>query len=263
MNLAEEGCQADCCAGLLEGGLFPGLTVYLTLFYTKREIALRVGYLFVSAAISGSIGGLLAYAIGFMDYVGGQRAWRWIMIVEGIPTVFLGVVVWFWLADDPETARYLTPEDKQLIVVRKTRQIGYSKAGDEFHREDVIKGLKDWKIWMFCIGQFGADTMLYGFSTFLPSIIRGLGDWSAAQVQCLTIPCYALGAITYLIVAWISDRTQQRGLVTVIFGCVSAIGYAILIGSISNGVKYFGCFLVAMGLYVLVGIPLGWLPASK
>jgi len=65
--------------GALEGGLFPGLTIYLTLFYTKREIALRVGYLFVSAAISGSVGGLLAYGIGFMDGTAGQRGWRWIM----------------------------------------------------------------------------------------------------------------------------------------------------------------------------------------
>lgn len=67
--------------GALEGGLFPGLTIYLTLFYTRREIALRVGYLFVSAAISGSVGGLLAYGIGFMDGLDGQRGWRWIMYV--------------------------------------------------------------------------------------------------------------------------------------------------------------------------------------
>lgn len=68
--------------GALEAGLFPGLTIYLTLFYTKRELALRVGYLFVSAALAGSVGGLLAYGIGFMDGVSGQRGWRWIMIIE-------------------------------------------------------------------------------------------------------------------------------------------------------------------------------------
>lgn len=68
--------------GALEAGLFPGMTIYLTLFYTKRELALRVGYLFVSAAIAGSVGGLLAYAIGHMDGVAGQRGWRWIMIIE-------------------------------------------------------------------------------------------------------------------------------------------------------------------------------------
>lgn len=249
--------------GALEGGLFPGLTIYLTLFYTRNEIALRVGYLFVSAAISGSVGGLLAYGIGFMDGVAGQSGWRWIMIIEGLPTVVLGIAVIFWLADDPESAYYLTAEEKKLMVVRKQRQTGYSKSADQFSKADVIKGLKDWKIWVFCFAQFGVDTMLYGYSTFLPTIIHGLGNWTTAEVQCLTIPCYALGAITYLVVAWFSDRLQRRGVFTVALGAVSVVGYAILISDVSNGVRYFGCFLVAMGLYVVVGIPLGWLPSSK
>lgn len=69
--------------GLVEGGLFPGLTVYLTLFYTKKEIALRIGYLFVSSALAGACGGLLAYGIGFMSGIAGMSGWRWIFIVEG------------------------------------------------------------------------------------------------------------------------------------------------------------------------------------
>ncbi len=62
--------------GAVEAGLFPGLNVYLTFFYTKNELALRVGYLFVSAAIAGAVGGLLAYAIGNMDGVAGMHGWR-------------------------------------------------------------------------------------------------------------------------------------------------------------------------------------------
>ena len=249
--------------GALEGGLFPGLTIYLTMFYTRREIALRVGYLFVSAAIAGSFGGLLAYGIGHMDGVAGQSGWRWIFIIEGLPTIVLGTAIWWWLADSPETARYLSEEEKQLVVIRKERQAGYSKSSDAFHKEDVYKGLKDWKIWAFCVGQFGVDTMLYGYSTFLPTIIRGLGTWTTAEIQCLTIPCYAVGAITYLVAAWLSDRFQRRGLVTVIFGIISVIGYAILVSNVSNNAKYAGCFIVAMGLYVVVGIPLGWLPSNN
>lgn len=74
--------------GLMEGGLFPGLTVYLTMFYTKREIALRIGYLFVSSALAGACGGLLAYGIGFLDGIAGYSGWRWIFIIEGISLFF-------------------------------------------------------------------------------------------------------------------------------------------------------------------------------
>jgi len=101
---------------------------------------------------------------------------------------------------------------------------------------------------------------LLGFSTFLPTIIKAIGHWSTAQVQALTIPCYALGAITYLIVAHISDKQQRRGMYAVSFACISIIGYGILLSDASSGVHYFGCFLVAMGLYVSVGLPLAWLP---
>ncbi|RVX75515.1 hypothetical protein B0A52_00868 [Exophiala mesophila] len=230
--------------GALESGLFPGMTIYLTLFYTKKELALRVGFLFVSAAIAGSIGGLLAYGIGFMDGVAGQRGWRWILIIEGLPSVVLGVIVYFWLADSPETAYYLSSEERQLMVIRKRRQIGHTSSGDEMHKEDVHKAFKDWKVWLFALGQFGVDTMLYGYSTFLPTIIRGLG------------------AIMYLIVAYFSDRYQKRFLAVLPFACISIIGYGILIADVSSGAHYFGCFMVAGGLYITVGIPLAWLPSN-
>jgi len=104
--------------------------------------------------------------------------------------------------------------------------------------------------------------MLYGYSTFLPTI-KGLGTWTIAQTQTLTVPCYALSAITYLTTAKISDRTQLRGLCTVIWCAVSVVGYGILMANVSSGVHYFACFLVAGGLDVAVGIPLAWLPSSE
>lgn len=105
-----------------KGGLFPGAAIYLTLFYSKRELALRIGYLFVSAALAGACGGLLAYGIGFMDGVAGQRGWRWILILEGLPTICLGIATWFFLANEPETAYYLTKVRCPMIVpVRPTK----------------------------------------------------------------------------------------------------------------------------------------------
>ena len=101
------------------------------------------------------------------------------------------------------------------------------------------------------------------YSTFLPTIIKNIGTWSNAQVQALTIPCYAVGAITYLLVARLSDAHGRRGIYTIIFSVISIIGYALLLSDTSAGVHYTGCFLVAMGLYVAVGLPLAWLPNNS
>lgn len=248
--------------GVVEAGLFPGFMTYLTLFYSKRELALRTGYLFSSAAVAGACGGFIAYAIGFMDGICGLRGWRWIMIIEGIPTVILGVLTWFFLADDPDTAYYLNQEERDLVALRRSRYIGQTNSAQKFHWADVKEGALDWKIWTFCVGQFGADTALYGYSTFLPTIIEGMGTWSVNQVQALTIPCYALGAIIYLLVAWLSDRTQHRALFVCFFSAVSVVGYGVLISNSSSGVHYFGALLIALGLYVTVGLPLAWLPTN-
>jgi sugar phosphate permease len=251
--------------GLVEAALFPGLAVYLTMFYTKRELALRIGYLFVSAALAGACGGLLAYAIGYMDGLAGQRGWRWILILEGIPTLLMGVITFFVFADDPETASYLTPEERAYCLQRLSREAENTASSRQFHWSDVKKAFTDWRVWGFAIAQFGEDTMLYGYSTFLPTIIKGIGNgaWSNSRVQALTIPCYALGAVTYLVVARISDAHQKRALYTILFAVLSAVGYAILMSPVKEGVQYFGCFLVAMGLYVTVGLPLAWLPNNS
>ncbi|KAL4958140.1 histidine phosphatase superfamily [Aspergillus filifer] len=248
--------------GVVEAGLFPGLMTYLTIFYSKRELALRTGYLFSSAALAGACGGLLAYGIGFMDGVAGLKGWRWIMIIEGMPTVLIGVATWFLLADDPETAYYLNSEERALVVKCRSRHFGSTASAQKFHWADVKEGAMDWRIYAFCIAQFGVDTMLYGYSTFLPTIINGLGDWSTPEVQALTIPCYALGAIAYLIVAWLSDRTQRRAIFICLFAAISVVGYGVLISDSGSGVHYFGALLVALGLYVAVGLPLAWLPTT-
>lgn len=248
--------------GVFEAGLFPGLVTYLTLFYNRKELALRVSYLFVSAAIAGAVGGLIAYGISYMDGAAGLRAWRWIFILEGIPSVIIGILCWLLLPNDPDTARFLSEDERQLMVARRVREKGQTADAQKFHWADVIEGVKDWKIYAFCISQFGLDAMLYGFSTFLPTIIKGLGTWNTPQSQALTVPCYSLGAISYIAIAWVSDRTQQRGLYTAIFAAVSIIGYGLLISNTGSAVHYTGCMLVAMGLYICVGLPLAWVPSN-
>lgn len=163
--------------GMLEAGLFPGLNVYLTFFYTKRELALRVGYLFVSAAVAGALGGLLAYGIGHMGGLAGLAGWRWIMIIEGLPSILIGVAAYFLLPNDPQHAYFLSPAEKRLMVARFRRHYGDTASAQEFSRDDMLAAFRDWKVWAFCIAQFGADTMLYGEFGSSPATLL-LGMWS-------------------------------------------------------------------------------------
>ncbi|KAI5288519.1 hypothetical protein KEM54_005149 [Ascosphaera aggregata] len=254
-----------CCRlalGVVEAGLFPGLVAYMTLWYSKKEIALRIGYLFSSAAIAGACGGLLAYAIGHMDGIAGQKGWRWIFIIEGLPSFVLGFFVWWLMADDPDNAWFLTLEERKTWATRRALDVGQTDSAQQYHKQDVIEGATDWKVHLCAFAQVGVDSILYGYSTFLPTIIHGIGSWTVPQVQCLTIPCYFVGAVSYIVFSWLSDRMQKRGIFIVIFCLIACAGYAILMADVSPGVHYFGCFVVAVGFYVCVGLPLAWLPTN-
>ncbi len=91
-----------------------------------------------------------------------MHGWRWIMIIEGIPTVILGVIAFFAFANEPTTAYYLTEEERVVAQARLDRQPGHTESAKQFHWNDVLQAFYDWKIWMFCFAQFGTDVMLYG-----------------------------------------------------------------------------------------------------
>lgn len=132
--------------GACEGGLFPGLNLYLTMVYKREEQAKRVSYLFVCAALSGAFGGLLAYLILKMDGVGGYAGWRWVYIIEGIFSIVVGAIVWFGLPNDPSNAYFLNDHEKDLMRIRANQRAQYM-GDEEFNWNEVLIELRDPKLW--------------------------------------------------------------------------------------------------------------------
>jgi hypothetical protein len=111
---------------------------------------------------------------------------------RGIPSVLVGIASYFVLPDGPDHAYFLTEEEKQMMRLRKSRELGQSEDAQKFHWKDVYAAALDWKVWAFGVGQFGVNTILYGFSVFLPTVLQQIGSWSREITQVLTIPCYFL-----------------------------------------------------------------------
>lgn len=249
--------------GLCEAGFFPGVVLYLSMFYGRRDLALRIAYFFSTAAVSGVAGGLVAYGISFMDGAAGYRAWRWIILLNAIPTLLTGFVIPFVLPNGPDSAKFLTEEDKRNLRLAQDQQMGKAHNLRELVKEDVIDGVKDWTTWAYCFGLFPCLAMLYSFTVFLPTIIHEIGTWNAAVVQAMTVPVYMCGAIVYLICARLSDLWQRRGYF-VLFGIVSSmIGYAMLLSGKGAGVSYAGCCFVSIGIFVSAGISFAWVPTNN
>lgn len=250
--------------GLFEAGFFPGVVLYLSMFYPRGRLALRIAYFFATAAASGVAGGLVAYGISNIDYAQGWRAWRWIILINGAPTILTGLIIPFVLPNSPETAKFLSDEEKQNLRRIHDSQIGRAHNLREMVWDDVRDGLKDWTTWAYCFALFPTLTMLYSFVVFLPTIISGIGStWDAAEIQAMTVPVYAIGALTYIASAYWSDRTQFRGYF-IMGSIVSAIvGYGMLIAGGSLGLSYAGCFFVSIGIFTSSGIAFAWVPTNN
>ncbi|KAI4841677.1 MFS general substrate transporter [Aureobasidium sp. EXF-8845] len=243
--------------GACEGGLFPGLNLYLTMVYKREEMAKRVAYLFVCTALAGAFGGLLAYGILQMDGVSGLAGWKWVYIIEGLFSVGVAVVVFAFLPNDPNNAYFLNDDDKQLMQIRARQRAAYM-GSEDFSWAEVRIAITDPKVILSGLIQFCQDILLYGFSTFLPSIIKSLG-YNTLQAQYLTIPVYIFGGLAFMLVAWYSDRTSIRGPLVAFANIFGIIGYILIICPTPNGVKFLGTFLCAVAVYNGPGLNMSWL----
>ncbi|KAH8897535.1 MFS general substrate transporter [Thozetella sp. PMI_491] len=245
--------------GMFESGMFPCLALYLSTYYKAEEQALRISYLLVSAALSGAFGGLFAYALLKMDGISGLSGWRWLFIVEGCASVVVAVFVYFFLPDDFESARFLNEDDRKLMRIRAELNARYNGKPD-FDWGEVVKALKDPKLYISCWSQFWADICSFGLSSFLPLIIKSFG-YDTVTTQLLTIPVFFWASAGYTTVSWMSDRFKSRYFFMLPAALVTAIGYAVNIGVASNqrGPLYFSIFLIAPGIYIILGINCTWL----
>ena len=178
-----------------------------------------------------------------MDGIGGKGGWAWIFIIEGLATVLVGVASFWMVQDFPDNAKFLTPDDKARVLRRLKADKQSSAEHESFRMEYFWAAVKDPKTWLSCIVYMGTDGALYAFSLFLPTIIAGLGTYSAVQSQLLTIPPYAAATILTVIVGYISDRTQRRALCNMVTSTVGILGFGMLVGAQNATTRYIGVFL--------------------
>ncbi|KAI1376395.1 nicotinic acid plasma membrane transporter [Hypoxylon crocopeplum] len=240
--------------GACESALFPALNLYVAMFWKREEIARRASGIGISLALAGAFGGLFAWAILQMDGTAGYPGWRWLYFIEGSVSFGLGITAFWLFPDNPETAYFLNEEERKLAKARLEAGGNY----EPFDWVHVKAAFRDPVCWLSGFIQFNADIYNYSISTFLPSIIRGIG-YTSLQAQYLTIPCYVLGAAVYFGVATVSDKIKRRGPFILCAGIVIMTGYAVLLGNPAPGVRYFACFLVLFGAPIIPGLNLSWL----
>ncbi|KAJ3518763.1 hypothetical protein NM688_g9394 [Phlebia brevispora] len=174
------------------GGLLPGLALYLSSFYPRRKLQLRIAVFFASSSLAGAFSGLLASAIVHMDGVGNKPGWAWIFILEGIFTVICGVSMFFLMPETPMKAKFLTSNEKKLLIryLREDGALSRNEIDDTFAWDQVKKAFMAPQALILAFAGFFNGATLFGLAYFLPTIVASLG-YTANRAQLMSVPPFA------------------------------------------------------------------------
>ncbi len=208
--------------GVAEAGFFPGVIVYLTYWFRSKELATTVALFTAAIPVSYIIGAPLSTwimdNIKWLDWSG----WRWMLFLEGVPAVFLGVACFFFLTDKPEQAKWLSQAEKDWLLAELERD---RQSRKNVKRLSVFKTMVNPKVLYLAFIYFVYQCGSLGVGYWMPQIIKGFSS-SLTHTQIGLIAMLPYIVATILMVLWSrsSDRRDERKLHSAIPLAVAALG---------------------------------------
>jgi ACS family tartrate transporter-like MFS transporter len=192
--------------GVAEAGFFPGIILYLTYWYPAEYRARFLAAFAIAVPVSTVIGAPISGLLLGLDGVMGFKGWQWLFIIEGIPSLLLGVVSWFYLTDRPAKADWLTSEQKAWLSSRLDAEVAAKQGGKHM---SLGRALSSPRVLTLSLIYFGFVGALYGMQFWLPQIVKAFG-FSNAQTGFVTAVPYLFGAVAMVLWARHSDKTRER-----------------------------------------------------
>lgn len=252
--------------GFVEAPFFPGAVYFLSCWYTRREIGVRMALLICGILLSNAFAGLISAGIlSGMEGVAGLAAWRWLFILEGLATMVLGCVALFVLPDFPRTTKWLTEAERVVAQARLAVDAGNDTLLDAEEvplMRGIIWAAKDIRTWIFACMQM-STTASISYSHFFPTLIKQLGFKGNTVILLLTSPPYFVAFCWALSWAWVADRKQIRSIPSGISQIIAMIGTVLLI-AVTNQLwaRYAFTILVCCGTFGVYSTTYAWLSST-
>ncbi|MBU3707762.1 MAG: MFS transporter [Burkholderiaceae bacterium] len=238
--------------GVAEAGFFPGIILYLTYWYPADRRARITAMFMTGIAIAGVIGGPVSGIImKYTNGIYGWQGWQWMFLLEGLPSVALGLVVIMMLDDRISEARWLTEEERALLA--------HNIAKDEAHKEDesFLRIISSGKVWLCAAIYFSYVMGVYGVSFFLPTIIKSMGHTDVVEIGLISSIPYSVSVVVMLLVARSADRTGERRWHVAIPGMLGAVGLALSVILAKDGTLAIAALTLGLS-GIMTTLPLFW-----
>ncbi|KAF2665713.1 MFS general substrate transporter [Microthyrium microscopicum] len=208
--------------GILEGGFIPDLVLWLSYFYTSRELPTRLSFFWTALSVTGIVTSLLAFGIFHLHNHLGLAGWRWLFLIEGLITLVLGFVSFFRMpASAVQTKTWFRPKgwftDRELAIVVNRVLRDDPRKGDMHNRQAITPArlwaaMKDYDLWPIYLLGLTCFIPQSPPAVYLTQTLRNLG-FSTFNTNLLTIPSSVFHIITLLSITWISEKLNSRALV--------------------------------------------------
>jgi sugar phosphate permease len=216
-----------CLLGIAEAGFFPGIILYLTFWYTRVHRARMVALFMTAIALAGVLGGPVSgWIMDRMGGVAGLRNWEWLYLLEGLPSIVVGIVVLLYLDDGPARATWLTAEQKALLA-RRLEEEEALKSADDRHAHHIGDVFRTPAVWILSLIYFGAVMGNYGVTFWLPQIIRETITTNPWRIGLVSMIPWGAAAITAVVVGASSDRRQERRWHIATGAAIGAVAFAL------------------------------------
>lgn len=198
--------------GFVEAPFFPGVLFYLSKWYTKRELSLRMAIFYSGSLISGAFGNLIA--AGILNGLSGARgyaAWQWLYIMEGSITIFFGLVLIFVLPDFPDTWRSLSDEERHVANRRlavDAAEADLDDAGGMSQLRGIKLALSDPKTYLLALAYHG-QTGAAGIQNYFPTLTSTVMS-NHIDALLLCAPPYLFMVFWSFAHSRISDHLEKR-----------------------------------------------------
>ena len=243
--------------GIAESGFFPGMILYLTYWIPSHRRANMVAILLTGNPISGIVGGPISgYILRYCAGRHGVAGWQWLFILEAIPAVILGIVVFFTFDDRVIHAKWLSPEEKSIVAAEIDEE-----ATSKTHHS-ILSVFTSSRVWLMASIYFGIEMGSYAIGFWLPTIIRQTGVKDAFDIGLRTVVPFSLALFFMILVGRHSDKTRERRWHLVVPCIIAAIGFALCTqGDRSTMLAAIGMNMAVVG--VVTAVPMFWaLPTS-
>ncbi|KAK0640587.1 major facilitator superfamily transporter [Cercophora newfieldiana] len=271
--------------GAFEAGFYPTAVAYLALFYYPFDLGLRIGLFYGLYVVANAFSGAMAYAI-FQIQILGVKSWQVLFLIQGSLTCLLAVIAWIWLPAGPESAWFLSPQQRNWVVERVQPGEITGKQPSGVTWRDVAETARDWKLWFVLVFNICASVPATAFSVFLPLVVEGMGyssveanlvsqlnlsrpsrlglslgyRWVAlTQGMKMSVPPALCGAVGLYLFALSSDYHRERGCHILAAMVVALVGLVAVVTVSTNRAKYAALCLFLFGSYVPAPLTTAWL----